>query len=266
MSKKPSPRYWIDDPSTTWTRSQVRKLSKQKRIDIATAWFLRNYEDPANETPYETREGGYQYIWGGPYDAADEISNEFGSLLSDDDIDAAVQKVQEDGIYDWAPTRTTNDTDDEFDSSDAIIGSPLEMERRQAALVALRDLIDAVPTFNSDTPGLGHNNPPEPILASNNINIHIGELHIHATNLTSELATELPSVETVETEAGFFKRSLDKLLELTNKAISNKISAGIGAAAVYIGDKTGIIPMLTEKALAAWTAIQGWLHLFDNPF
>jgi len=30
-------------------------------------WFLANFENPAECTPYESAEGGYQWIWGGPY-------------------------------------------------------------------------------------------------------------------------------------------------------------------------------------------------------
>ena len=36
-------------------------------------WFLARYCDPAEETPYNGREGGYLYIHGGPFDPADEL-------------------------------------------------------------------------------------------------------------------------------------------------------------------------------------------------
>ena len=53
------------------------------------AWFSNNYEDPAQHVPYETREGGYQYYSGGPYDALDELSQEYPDAHPDDIEEAA---------------------------------------------------------------------------------------------------------------------------------------------------------------------------------
>lgn len=53
------------------------------------AWFTSNYEDPAQHVPYETREGGYQYYLGGPYDALDELSREYPDAHPDDIEEAA---------------------------------------------------------------------------------------------------------------------------------------------------------------------------------
>ena len=61
------------------------------------------FEDPANETPYESREGGYQYVWGGPYEARDDFDQEFGGIVSEEVIDAAVSEVERTGIVYWAP-------------------------------------------------------------------------------------------------------------------------------------------------------------------
>ena len=44
-------------------------LDREARIEAMVEWFGDNFEDPAQETPYESAEGGYIYIWGGPYDA-----------------------------------------------------------------------------------------------------------------------------------------------------------------------------------------------------
>lgn len=46
-------------------------------VERLIEWFLDNYEDPANGVPYDSREGGYQYYAGGPYDPWDVLSNEF---------------------------------------------------------------------------------------------------------------------------------------------------------------------------------------------
>ena len=41
-------------------------LEREERVEAMVEWFLDNFEDPAEHTPHESAEGGYQYIWGGP--------------------------------------------------------------------------------------------------------------------------------------------------------------------------------------------------------
>ena len=70
-------------------------------IDLMVTWFLENFEDPDNETPYDGEEGGYLYIWGGPFDAH-EILEEYFETASPQDRDEAVNIIEEAG-YEWAP-------------------------------------------------------------------------------------------------------------------------------------------------------------------
>ena len=208
MKRPKKKRYWIDDSEISWTASQLRKLPKSKRIEIAAAWFLQNFEDPANKTPYESREGGYQYIWGGPYDAADEIGNEFGSILSDADIEAAVDEVQQDGIYDWAPVRTGDDADLDDIAEDVVpLGHPLEQQRRRELLKRLDDLDQIIASYTSKPPGLGHNNPPEALPIEGPISVEIQELHIHVHQLKDLVSTETPDKAQVEKKSGLFKKN-----------------------------------------------------------
>ncbi|WP_425994192.1 hypothetical protein [Afipia sp. DC4300-2b1] len=254
MPPKKSKRYWIDDPDLSLTRSQVRRAAKATRVKIAVAWFLRNFEDPANETPYESKEGGYQYIWGGPYDAADEIGNEFGSVLSDVDIESAVAKVQEDGIYDWAPVRRNEDYEQPEDSpilSYVPIGHPDEQERRQEALRRLHELNSIISDFGSNRPGLGHNNPPEPVDPVVELDADINQLHLHASQLSEEFSSEKPDAARIENNAGLFRKILDKLSTLGKKAVESKIADGIGGLAIYFGEKSGLFSLLLDKANAA---------------
>ena len=69
------------------------KLEELKNLDVNTQmrimrhWFLLNYEDPAERTPYESQEGGYQFIFGGPYDAFELLAHHFRSYVSPEAID-----------------------------------------------------------------------------------------------------------------------------------------------------------------------------------
>ncbi|MEO8592699.1 MAG: DUF262 domain-containing protein [Candidatus Solibacter sp.] len=68
-------------------------------VDRMIRWFFENYEDPANGVPYESAEGGYQYIAGGPYDAEEVLSEEFDDL-PDLLIEAALQRIHSSG-WEW---------------------------------------------------------------------------------------------------------------------------------------------------------------------
>lgn len=67
-------------------------------------WFHATYEDPANSLPYSSRDGGYQWINGGPYAPIEVLQEEFDQVYSFEAIEAAAQSiVDEDGTYDWTP-------------------------------------------------------------------------------------------------------------------------------------------------------------------
>jgi hypothetical protein len=100
----PARYYSRDNPDKFVTPSGLKRLGRQKQVEYMVTWFHDLYEDPGNETPYISREGGYQYIWGGPFDAAEELGGEFGGIVPDEVIEAAVEELQTEGIFDWAPT------------------------------------------------------------------------------------------------------------------------------------------------------------------
>jgi len=88
------------------SRSHFKELPNEVKAQGMKEWFHSNFIDPAHETPYETREGGYQYIWGGPFDASEQIWEKFSGLVSEKLIKQVVAQVEQDGIYDWAPHST----------------------------------------------------------------------------------------------------------------------------------------------------------------
>jgi hypothetical protein len=76
MPKVPKP-YRTTDKSQSFTWKQLIKQNKEIKLDVMKEWFLDGYCDPVECCPYISAEGGYQYIWGGPYDAWDILSSEF---------------------------------------------------------------------------------------------------------------------------------------------------------------------------------------------
>jgi hypothetical protein len=92
-----------DDFEVGLTRSQLKRASRERQIEYMRYWFAQHFEDPAEETPYNSEEGGYLYIWGGPYDAAEQLGDEFGDFIPEDRVQEVVDYVERDGTVDWAP-------------------------------------------------------------------------------------------------------------------------------------------------------------------
>lgn len=71
-------------------------------ISIMKEWFFSHYEDPAERTPFESKDGGYQWIYGGPYEVEQELFKHFSKEYSEDEIRKTADEIQtETGIYDW---------------------------------------------------------------------------------------------------------------------------------------------------------------------
>lgn len=62
--------------------------------DQMIEWFLEHYENPAQNTPYDSREGGYQYLGNGPHDARDVLADNFPDA-TEEDIDDAARTLEE---------------------------------------------------------------------------------------------------------------------------------------------------------------------------
>lgn len=84
------------------------------RQEAMRTWFLSRYWDPANETPYNGREGGYLYVYGGPFDASEQLNDQFSDIASGEDIQIVVDDIVSEGILEWAPIHTEPDYDEEF--------------------------------------------------------------------------------------------------------------------------------------------------------
>ena len=55
-------------------------------------WFHSNYENPVEHTPFESREGGYIYIWGGPFNAREELEDVFSDHVPKEALDDLISE------------------------------------------------------------------------------------------------------------------------------------------------------------------------------
>src|SRR5215469_8320252 len=102
---EPRPFLFFNDGSQfglSISRTEFRRMRRAEKLEVMIDWFFQNYEDPVHSLPYESAEGGYIWIWGGPYNARDELGGKFSDLVSEKLIEEAVEEIQRDGLRDWA--------------------------------------------------------------------------------------------------------------------------------------------------------------------
>ena len=85
------------------------------QLEIMRDWFFNNYEDPVHSLPYESREGGYIWIYGGPYDAGQVLHDEFGELVSEEIIDRLAEELFDESPEWVEKIRLIDDDDSLFD-------------------------------------------------------------------------------------------------------------------------------------------------------
>lgn len=88
------------DPDDSWLKTAPKEL----QIEAMRSWFYARYQDPANDTPYNGREGGYLFIHGGPYDPNEVIQERFSEMVEDDVMEELIDELHgEAGGDRWAP-------------------------------------------------------------------------------------------------------------------------------------------------------------------
>jgi hypothetical protein len=92
------------------SKESLTDADRDTQLEVMKDWFRGRFEDPAERTPYESAEGGYIWIWGGPYDAREELEAEFGEVVPDDVIDELVEDLEGE-CTDWAPRPSPDDYD-----------------------------------------------------------------------------------------------------------------------------------------------------------
>lgn len=117
--------------------SRIRRFSKEFQKRLITDWFFDRFENPRiQETTHNGSDGGYLYIHGGPYDAREAIEAEFNAVVSADVIDKAINYVESDGTFEWAPG--PNHPDRIADDSEPIAS----VERDNVQVIRDTDTID----------------------------------------------------------------------------------------------------------------------------
>ena len=127
-----------DPPDTDLSDQALSAMSEEDQMEAMRAWFFANFEDPLNETPHDS-EDGFLYVWGGPFDAADELEGRFGDIVAEDIIQQLVSELAVQN-WEWAPTSSRHEVEPDEDEEDPLPADvPAEVYERYRALVAQHD-------------------------------------------------------------------------------------------------------------------------------
>ncbi len=95
----------------SFTAKQLLRQNRETKMDAMEIWLRENYTDPANCCPYE--DGDYVYIWGGPYDASEVLSEEFYDEKYESLIEEIRENLSGECIF-WSP-KPDYDGGDQYD-------------------------------------------------------------------------------------------------------------------------------------------------------
>lgn len=93
----------------------LRLADDDQTLTAMRSWFRGRFCDPAEETPYNGREGGYLFVHGGPYDPGEVLSERFGHIVDVELIDEVAEEMYELHGDQWAPVVFGPPDDYEFD-------------------------------------------------------------------------------------------------------------------------------------------------------
>jgi hypothetical protein len=288
---KKTRRYFTpSDSEIGVTAAQLRRRGKKRQLEYVIAWFHSRYEDPAMETPYNGQEGGYIYVHGGPYDARDEIGNEFADIISDEVIDLAVDDVESEGIFNWAPTHQHPDRineefeyDTDFEPSSATLetvlqrldegnipsyGDDFEKSARTAITQDIEELEAQFPTDPSTHGGIGHNQPPGEMKFTAT---EIAEIRAALSVTKEQLSQKQPDAVIVAKSATVLRNLVDAAKRQASLA-TGEFSKSLGSSAGKIVGSTLGIGMVTasvyliSKLTLVIDKVITWLDHVTLPF
>jgi hypothetical protein len=134
MRRKPR-TYHIGDADGSITASQLRRASAETQREVMEGWFRENFEDPAESCPHDSGEGGYQYIYGGPYEAHEVLQEEFEGVVRESVLSELAEELSNES-WEWSGKDRGTDTDFDptlsnyiFQSLTASAGPLLEFQR-----------------------------------------------------------------------------------------------------------------------------------------
>jgi hypothetical protein len=262
-------RPFIEDGSQFGvSQAGFARMERGQQRELMIHWFFENFEDPINETPWDGETKTYLYLWGGPYNANDQIWEKFGDFVPEALIAEVVEKIESDGI-DWAPRSNSpfyaHDRDEEdeespeppsleiyLDEPSERYGSSQEREARAEALEAIENLRRTLQTRRPI--GIGHNRPPDDLLQPD----EISQLPQALQELSAVLQEPDPEIALVKRWAAPLRAAVIASAKWTVKKLDGAFTAVLNVSAV---GGAGWLYNHPEHLQMAYDAIIKWLDL-----
>lgn len=88
-------------------------MPREEQLEVMETWFRAHFEDPAERMPYESAEGGYIWLDGGPFDPLEELQVEFEGLVPEEIIAELADKLTTE-MPEWARIADEDYFDDNY--------------------------------------------------------------------------------------------------------------------------------------------------------
>ncbi|WP_051937000.1 HEPN domain-containing protein [Erwinia sp. 9145] len=137
-----------NDGPAEFNNEWLSNASREDQLTAVREWFTDRYCDPAQETPFNGREGGYLYIHGGPYNPSEELNARFGEHVPDDVIDEVIEDLESEVGDEWAPI-TWHDESDFYEYDDLIDDRDLPKLKYEQRVHEIRNLFEISPFLNT---------------------------------------------------------------------------------------------------------------------
>lgn len=82
-------------------RSELVSADSEIQKKVMRNWFFQHFENPVENCPHDSAEGGYQYIWGGPFNALEQLSSEFGGIVGETGIEELADELSDECV-EWS--------------------------------------------------------------------------------------------------------------------------------------------------------------------
>lgn len=253
------------------TPPSLDDLEGEARVDAMVEWFYENFEDPAQETPFNRREGGYLYIHGGPYEADTYIPYAFPDATEEEHIEA-IERVEADGP-EFAPAghRVLGPEEDYEDVEPSEPPQPLDhrLDLLSVQIDVIGKHVEEIMAIQRregiGQAGIGHNHPPEPIEGQPDLTDvleSIRELRVELAKPDRESTADERTIERAEGRFAALRAWIDELKGKAPVALAVGVVSGIGSA---IGK--ALYEYAVEHHAEIQTAVAGalmtmgdWLH------
>lgn len=87
------------DPPDGW----LKKARSENQTLAMRCWFLARFCDPQEETPWDSEDKVYVFVYGGPFEAQAVLENRFAGLVSDTLIEQLAHDLDMESGPEWAP-------------------------------------------------------------------------------------------------------------------------------------------------------------------